>query len=102
MKKSAIVLATLGAFALTAVASTAPAEARHRGVGAGLAAGAIAGAVIAGAASSAYAWAPRAEYGAYDSYDAGPGYYGSPAPYGYYRGGYGGDQSQHGGQPYYQ
>ena len=100
MTKSAIILATVSALALTAIASTRPAEAR-RGFGPGLAGGLIAGAVIAGAASSAYAWAPGYPapvygYGGYGGY--GPGYYGGPAPYGYSYGGY--DQSQHGGQPY--
>jgi hypothetical protein len=101
MKRSAIIFATVGALALTGIASTRPAEAR-RGFGPGLAGGLIAGAVIAGAASSAYAWAPgypAPAYGYGGGYGGyGPGYYGGPAPYGYY-GGY--DQSKHGGQPYY-
>ncbi len=98
MKRSAIVFATVGALALTGIASIRPAEAR-RGFGPGLAGGLIAGAVIAGAASSAYAWAPEGPgpvYG-YGSYVGGPVYYGGP--YGYSYGGY--DQSRHGGQPYY-
>ena len=87
-------VATVGALALTGIASTRPAEAR-RGFGPGLAGGLIAGAVIAGAASSAYAWAPESPgpvYG-YGGYACGPVYYG--VPYGGY------DQSRHGGQPYY-
>ena len=102
MKRSFIIFATVGAVALTGIASTMPAEARG-GFGPGLAGRVIAGALIAGAASSAYAWAPGPGYGgpgpgygAYGSYEGGPGYY---APYGYSYGGY--DQSQHGGQPYY-
>jgi hypothetical protein len=101
MKRSAIIFATVGALVLTGVASTGSAEAR-RGFGPGIAGGVIAGAAIAGAASSAYAWAPGPAYG-YGSY-AGPGYYGAPGPYGYSYGGYGGsygDESAHGGQPYY-
>ena len=101
MKRSAIIFATVGALALTGIASTGPAEAR-RGFGPGLAGGLIAGAVIAGAASSAYAFAPGYPGPVYGYSGYGPGYYGGPAPYGYYYGGYGGhDQSQHGGQPYY-
>ncbi len=106
MKRSAVIFATVGAIALAGIASTKPAEAR-RGFGPGLAGGLIAGAVIGGVASSAYAWAPDRGYGyagpgygAYDGYQAGPGYYGGSAPYGYSYSGYG-DQSQHGGQPYY-
>jgi len=100
MKRSSVIFATVGALALAGIASTMPAEARG-GFGPGLVGGAIAGVAIAGAASSAYAYAPGpgyggSGYGAYDSYQGGPGYY---APYGYSRGGY--DQSQHGGQPYY-
>jgi hypothetical protein len=106
MKRSAIVFATVGALALTGIASTRPAEAR-RGFGPGLAGGLIAGALIAGAASTAYAWAPGEPGPVYGyggpGYYAGPGYYGAPVPYGYYGYSYGryGDQSQHGGQPYY-
>jgi hypothetical protein len=105
MKRSAMMLATVGALALTAIASTGPAEAR-RGFRPGLAVGGlIAGAAIAGAAaSSAYAWAPGDPgpvYG-YGGYGGGPGYYGGRSPYGYSYGGYGGyDESTHGGQPYY-
>jgi hypothetical protein len=105
MKKLTIVLATAGALALTAIASTGPAEARG-GFGPALAGGLIAGAVIGGLASSAYAWAPGPgpAYGYYGGYVGGPGYYGGPVyegytPYGYPYGGY--DQSQHGGEPYY-
>jgi hypothetical protein len=99
MKKAAIVLATAGALALAGIASS---SAEARGFGPALAGGLIAGAVVGGIASSAYARGPG--YGYYDSYAAAPGYYyggpsgygpGYPAPYGY------GDQSQHGGQPYY-
>jgi hypothetical protein len=104
MKKTAIIFATIGALALTGIASTRPAEAR-RGFGPGLAGGLIAGALIAGAASSAYAWAPGPgygpDYGAYNNYEGGPDYDRGPVPYGYSYGGYGGDQSRHGGQPYY-
>ncbi len=93
MKRSAVVLAAVGTLALTATASTGAAEAR--GFGPGIAGGVLAGAAIAGAASTAYAWGPGYE-------DYGPGYYyGGPAPYGYAYGGYYGDQSKHGGQPYY-
>ena len=96
MKRSAIIFATVGALALTGIASTRPAEAR-RGFGPGLAGGLIAGAVIAGAASAAYAWAPEGPVYGYGGYAGGPVYYG--VPYGYSYGGY--DQSRHGGQPSY-
>lgn len=99
MKKTAIILATVAAFGLTAIASTSPAEARH-GIGPGLIGGAIAGAAIAGAASSAYAWSPRSDYGAYGGYDDGRGYYGRNGYYDRSYSGYG-DQSQHGGQSSY-
>jgi hypothetical protein len=66
MKKTAIAIGTIAALA---VASAAPAEAR-RGFGPGLIGGLAAGAILAGAASSAYAYGP------------GYGYYGRP--YGYY------------------
>jgi hypothetical protein len=101
MKKTAIIVATVGALALSAIATTAPAEAR-RGFGPGIAGGIIAGAAIAGAASSAYAWAPGPD-AYYDQggqgYYGGPGY-GGPSSYGYRYGSYS-DQSEHGGQAYY-
>jgi hypothetical protein len=97
MKKSAAILTTVAALALTAIASPKPAEAR--GFGRGIAGGLIAGAVVAGVASSAYAMAPEDGYYGGQSYYAGPAYRGA-SPYGYPYGGYG-DQSQHGGQPYY-
>src|ERR1043166_5131435 len=57
MKKTALVLATVGALGVSAVAAPTPAEARWRGGwggwGPGLAGGLIAGAVIGGLASSA-------------------------------------------------
>ena len=72
MRKTALVLATVGAIGLSAVAAPAPAEAHWRGgFGPGLAGGLIAGAVIGGIASSAYAYGP--DYG-YVEYD--PTYYG--------------------------
>ncbi|MEO6840810.1 MAG: hypothetical protein ABI192_08595 [Bradyrhizobium sp.] len=99
MKRSSAIFATVGALALAGIAFTMPAEARG-GFGPGIVGGVIAGAAVAGAASSAYAWAPGPgygpAYGAYDSYQGGPGYY---ARYGNSYGGY--DQSQHGGQPDY-
>ena len=77
MKRTAIVLATVGALGLGAVASPAPAEARGFGFGPALAGGLIAGAVIGGLASSAYAYGPGYTY-----YDGGyaPAYYGGYAP----------------------
>jgi hypothetical protein len=83
MRKTALVLATVGALGVSAVAAPSPAEARWRGGGFGpaLAGGLLAGAVIGGIASSAYAWGPG--YGYYDGY---PGYYGGYAPA--YYGGY--------------
>src|SRR5215470_10766185 len=87
MKKTALVLATVGALAVSAVAAPTPAEARWRGgfgVGPALAGGLIAGAVIGGLASSAYAYGPG--YGYYDGYA--PAYYGGygydPYPWGGY------------------
>ena len=101
MKRSFAICATVGALALAAISTTMPAQARG-GFGPGLAGAAIGGAIVAGAASSAYAYAPGPGY-AYDSYayDNGPGYYG--APHGRYsRNTYGSyDESQHGGQPSY-
>jgi hypothetical protein len=72
MKKTALVLATVGALGVSAVAAPTPAEARffRGGFGPALAGGLIAGAVIGGIASSAYAWGPG--YGYYGGY---PGYY---------------------------
>ena len=79
MRKLALIAATAGSLALSAVA--APAEARG-GFGPGLAGGLIAGAVIGGIASNAYAYGPYGYYGGY-----GPRYYGGYAPV-YYGGGY--------------
>jgi hypothetical protein len=94
MKKTALVLATVGALGVSAVAAPTPAEARWRGGwggwGPGLAGGLIAGAVIGGLASSAYAWGPG-----YDYYGGYPGYYGGYAPA--YYGGYGYDPYPWGG-----
>jgi hypothetical protein len=88
MNKTALVLATVGALGVSAVAAPTPAEARFwGGFGPGLAGGLIAGAVIGGLATSAYAYGPG--YGYYGGY---PGYYGGYAPA--YYGGYGG------GDPY--
>ena len=62
MRKAVIVLATVGAVALTGIASLSPAEARggfgRGGFGPALAGGLIAGAVIGGLASSAYGGGP--------------------------------------------
>jgi hypothetical protein len=88
MTRLALIAATAGSLALSAVA--APAEARG-GFGPGLAGDLIAGAVIGGIASNAYGYGPG--YGYYGGY--GPGYYGGYAPvyYGeyapYYGYGYG-------------
>jgi hypothetical protein len=86
MNKTALVLATVGALGVSAVAAPTPAEARWRGGGFGpaLAGGLIAGAVVGGLASSAYAYGPG--YG----YDYGYGYpaYGGYGYSGYYSGGY--------------
>jgi hypothetical protein len=57
MKKTALVLATVGALALGTIGTTTPAQARWHGGwgwGPGLAGGLLAGAVIGGIASSAY------------------------------------------------
>ena len=82
MKKALGVLATVAVVGTAAVIAPAPAEARHFGVGPGLAFGLAAGAIAAGAAGA---------YGPY--YGPGYGYYGpryyEPEPYGYY------------GEPYY-
>jgi hypothetical protein len=97
MKRSSIICAAIGALALTGIATTMPAQAR--GLGRAIAGGVIGGAIIAGAASSAYAYDGGPAY-AYDSYDA-PGYY-APHARRYNGNTYGGyDESQHGGQPSY-
>ncbi|MDA9435825.1 hypothetical protein [Bradyrhizobium sp. CCBAU 51627] len=104
MRSSARICATVGALALTGIATTVPAQARH--FGPGFAGGLIAGALLAGAASSAYAYAPGPDYGyAPDpdyvyAYAPAPGYYFGRREhpyrtYGVY------DESQHGGQPSY-
>ena len=83
MNKTALVLATVGALGVSAVAAPTPAEARWRGgCGPALAGGLIAGAVFGGLASSAYAYGPG-----YGYYGPGYGYYGGYAP-AYYGGGY--------------
>jgi hypothetical protein len=100
MKRSSVICATVGALALAAISTTMPAQARG-GFGPGLAGAAIGGAIVAGAASSAYAYGPGPAY-AYDSYDSGPAYYGAPYSRRYNGNTYGGyDESQHGGQPSY-
>lgn len=84
IKKAALVLGTV---ATVALAAAQPAEARWRhggGWGPGLIGGLAAGALIAGAASSAYAYGPG-----YGYYGPGYGYYAPrryyrPAYYGYY------------------
>ena len=81
MKKPAIVLVTVGALALAAIASPSPAEARGR-FGPAFAGGLVTGAIIGGLASFAYAWGPAYGYsGVYA-----PRYYGNcPEPgYGEY------------------
>jgi hypothetical protein len=91
MKKTALVLATVGALGVSAVAAPTPAEARWRGgFGPALAGGLVAGAVIGGLASSAYAYGPGYGYYGY------PGYYDGYAPAAYY-GGYGYDPYPWGG-----
>jgi len=89
MKKTALVLATVGALGASAVAAPTPAEARFFrggfGFGPALAGGLVAGAVIGGLASSAYPWGPGYGYG----YGY-PAYYGGYAP-AYYGAGYGWD-----------
>src|SRR5262245_9229683 len=78
MKKTALVLATVGALGVSAVAAPTPAEARFFrggfGFGPALAGGLIAGAVSGGVASSAYAWGPGY------AYYVGPAYYGGYGP----------------------
>ncbi|AVT82513.1 hypothetical protein KQX63_18390 [Rhodopseudomonas palustris] len=85
MRKSMMALAAAAAMAVTAVGSTAPAQA-HDGFGAGIAAGLIGGALIGGALSSPY-YGPGGYYygGGYGYgpryYSYGPRYYGyAPAP----------------------
>ena len=74
MKKTALVLATVGALAVGTIGTATPAKAWHGGWGwgPGIAGGLIAGAVIGGIASSAYGWGPG--YGYYGGYA--PAYYG--------------------------
>src|ERR671930_621128 len=90
MKKTALVLATVGALGVSAVAAPTPAEAHWRGFGPALAGGLIAGAVIGGIASSAYAYGPGYGYYDYPAYYDGyaPAYYGAygydPYPWGGY------------------
>jgi hypothetical protein len=84
MKKALGVLATAAAVGAAAITAPAPAEARHFGVGPGLAFGLAAGAIAAGAAASAcgpYYCGPG--YGYY-----GPRYYYRPGPDAYYGGPY--------------
>jgi len=87
--KPAIVLMTVGALALAAIASPDPAEARGR-FGPAFAGGLVAGAIIGGLASSAYAWGP------------GYGYSGVYAPnYGVYAPSYNGNCPEPGYGEYY-
>ena len=89
MKKLALVLATAATLAVTVVATPSPAHARYYGYGPDIFGGLLAGALIAGIASSAYAYGPG--YGCYGCYY--PAYYGGyyPAYYGgSYPGCYGG------------
>ena len=74
MKKTALVLATVGALAVGTIGTATPAKAWHGGWGwgPGIAGGLLAGAVIGGIASSAYGWGPG--YGYYGGYA--PAYYG--------------------------
>ena len=85
MKRTALVLTTVGALGLSALAAPTPAQAWRGGWGwgPGLAGGLLAGAVIGGIASSAYAYGPGYGYYGY------PGYYGGYPPA--YYGGYGYD-----------
>jgi len=100
MKASGLICTTVGALAAIGMATTVPAQARHWGPG--LVGGLAAGALIAGAASSAYAYAPGPGYAYDDGYaynGYGPGYrWGRNRAYETY-GVY--DESQHGGQPSY-
>src|SRR6201996_1628063 len=84
MKKTALVLATVGALACGTIGTASPAQARWGhggwGWGPGIAGGLLAGAVIGGIASSAYGWGPG--YGYYGGYA--PAYYGGYyGPYAY-------------------
>ena len=80
MMKRLAVLATVGAVGAAAVMAPAPAEARHFGIGPGLAFGLAAGAITAGAiaATSPYYYGPDYYYG--------PRVYYAPGPYAYYGG----------------
>lgn len=89
MKRTALVLATVGTLSVSAVAAPTPAEARWRGgFGPALAGGLIAGAIFGGLASSAYAYGPGYDYYGYPRYYGGyydggyaPAYYGGYEPY---------------------
>jgi hypothetical protein len=107
MKKTALVLGTVATLAVATVAAPAPAEARN-GIGPFIG-GLAAGALIAGVASSAYAYDPGYGYygGPYYGYAPryvsyyGPGYYGGGWGWGgpryYYR-----PRPVYYGGPYYQ
>ena len=84
MTKTLAVLATVGTVGAAAVMAPAPAEARHFGIGPGLAFGLAAGAITAGAlaATSPYYYGPYDYYGPY----YGPRVYYAPDPYAYYGG----------------
>ncbi|SFI24763.1 hypothetical protein [Bradyrhizobium sp. Gha] len=84
MKKTALVLATVGTLGVSAVAAPKPAEAHwHGGFGPALAGGLVAGAIFGGLASSAYAYGPG--YGYYGpGYGYAPAYYGGYYPWGGY------------------
>jgi hypothetical protein len=94
MKKALAILATVATVGATAV--TAPAEARGRGFGPGLAFGLAAGALTAGAIAGAYGpygYGPGYGYGygpgyGYYGYDYAPAYYYGAGPYAYYGGPY--------------
>ena len=82
MRKTALVLATVGALAVGSIGTATPAKGWHGGWGwgPGIAGGLLAGAVIGGIASSAYGWGPG--YGYYGGYA--PAYYGGYyGPYAY-------------------
>lgn len=86
MKKTALVLATVAALGVSAVAAPSPAEAHWRGgFGPVLAGGLIAGALIGGITSSAYAYGPGYGYTTYPGYYGGdyyaPAYYSGYDPY---------------------
>jgi hypothetical protein len=80
IRRTFAVLATVATVGVTAVA--APAQARHVGIGPGLAFGLAAGAITAGAIAASH---PYYAYGP-GYYDYGPSYYYSPGPYAYYGG----------------